>query len=230
MTKIDGATALVTGGQRGLGRAFVDELLARGAAKVYATARTPIPSTDPRVVPLPLDVTDAESVAELARRAPDVSILINNAGVGGSGALLASSVEDARTVFETNVFGALRIAQEFAPILAANGDSALVNIHSVLSWVGGAGAYGASKAAFWSITNSLRLELAEQGTQVVGAHLGYTDTDLVRHVTAPKNDPRKVAADTLDGLEAGAHEVLADDLSRHVKSILSGPVELLRAG
>jgi len=228
MTSIDGATVLVTGGQRGLGKAFVDELLSRGAKKVYATARTPVDSTDPRIIPVALEVTDPESVAVLAGAAGDVSIVINNAGIAGSGPLLAMDIDDARELFETNVFGTLRIAQAFAPILAANGGGALVDIHSALSWVAGFGAYGASKAAFWSITNSLRLELAGQGTQVVGVHLGYTDTDMVRGIDAPKNDPRKVAADTLAALEAGETEVLADDVSRYFKSALSGPVESLR--
>jgi NAD(P)-dependent dehydrogenase (short-subunit alcohol dehydrogenase family) len=228
MTSIDGATVLVTGGQRGLGRAFVDELLARGAAKVYATARNPVAGADPRIVPVAVDVTDAQSVAELARLASDVSIVINNAGAGGSGPLLTADLDDARALIETNVLGALRVAQVFAPILAGNGGGALVNIHSALSWVGGFGVYGASKAAFWSITNSLRIELAAQGTQVVGVHLGYTDTDMVKHIDAPKNDPRKVAADTLAAVEAGAVEVLADDVSRYFKSILNGPVENLR--
>jgi len=225
MTRIDGATVLVTGGQRGLGRSFVDELLSRGATKVYATARTPVESPDPRIVPVALEVTDPESVAALARIAGDVSIVINNAGVAGSGPLLAVDIDEAREIFEANVFGPLRIAQAFAPILAANGGGALVDIHSALSWVAGFGAYGASKAALWSVTNSLRVELAGQGTQVVGVHLGYTDTDMVRGVNAPKNDPRKVAADTLAALEAGETEVLADDTSRHFKSVLSGPVE-----
>jgi NAD(P)-dependent dehydrogenase (short-subunit alcohol dehydrogenase family) len=231
MTTIEAATVLVTGGQRGLGKAFVDELLARGAAKVYATTRQPVPSDDPRVVSVALDVTDQDSVAALARAARDVSIVINNAGIAGSsGPLLSATIDDARATFETNVSGALRIAQAFAPVLAANGGGALVDIHSALSWIAGAGAYGASKAAFWSLTNSLRVEMAGQGTQVVGVHLGYADTDMVRNVTAPKNDPRKVAADTIAALEAGATEVLADDASRHFKSALSGPVEGLRLG
>jgi NAD(P)-dependent dehydrogenase (short-subunit alcohol dehydrogenase family) len=170
-------------------------------------------------------------VAALAREATDVSIVINNAGIsGGGGSLLSAGIDDAKATFETNVFGALRIAQAFAPVLAANGGGALVDIHSALSWIAGAGAYGASKAAFWSLTNSLRTEMAGQGTQVVGVHLGYTDTDMVKHVTAPKNDPRKVAADTVAAVEAGATEVLADDASRYFKSVLSGPVEGLRLG
>ena len=225
MTNIKGATALVTGGQRGLGKAFVQELLDRGAAKVYATARTPKASNDPRIVPVPLDVTDPASVAALADLAGDASIVINNAGVGGSGSLLGSSIDDIKTVFETNLYGAIRIAQAFAPALERNGGGVLVDIHSALSWIAGAGAYGASKAALWSATNSLRLELSGQGTQVVGVHLGYADTDLTAGVTAPKLDPRDVARLVVDGIEDGSSEVLVDDISRYFKQAVAGPVE-----
>lgn len=230
MVSINGATVVVTGGQRGLGKAIVDELLQRGAAKVYATARAPRPSADPRVVSLPLDVTDPESVAALADKAPDAQIVVNNAGIMGGHSLLDTGIAEIRGIFETNYFGAVRIAQAFAPILARNGGGALVDIHSVLSWVGGFGAYGASKAALWSATNSLRIELERQGTSVTGVHLAYTDTDMVADVDAPKNDPRDVARHIVDGVERGEAEVLADDITRYVKSVLSGPVEALRVG
>ncbi|MFJ5686766.1 SDR family oxidoreductase [Streptomyces sp. NPDC093099] len=225
MTTVNGAIALVTGGQRGLGRAFVEELLEAGAAKVYATARTPVAESDPRIVPLPLEVTDGDSVAELARRAGDVSIVINNAGVFAGGSLTEVGIDEVRALFEANVFGALRVAQAFAPALAARGGGALVDIHSALSWAAGAGVYGATKAALWSLTNSLRLELAPQGTQVVGVHLGYTDTDMIRDLDVVKNDPRDVARDVITALEKGESEVLADEVSRVFKAALSGPVE-----
>jgi NAD(P)-dependent dehydrogenase (short-subunit alcohol dehydrogenase family) len=229
MVNIKGSTVVVTGGQRGLGKAVVDELLKRGAAKVYATARAPKPSEDPRVVSLELDVTNSDSVAALAIAAGDAEIVINNAGTFGASKLLDSDIEEVRAVFETNVFGALRVAKAFAPVLAANGGGALVDIHSVLSWVGGFGGYGASKAAFWSVTNSLRIELEAQGTLVTGVHLGYTDTDMVSDYDVPKNDPRDVGQQIVDAIERGDTEVLADDLTRHVKATLGGPVEALRA-
>lgn len=229
MVSIQGSTVVVTGGQRGLGKAIVEEVLQRGAAKVYATARAPRPSDDPRVVSLALDVTDAESVAALADNARDAQIVFNNAGIVGGHSLLGSDIEEIREVFETNYFGALRVAKAFAPILADNGGGALVDIHSVLSWLGGYGAYGASKAALWSATNSLRIELESQGTLVTGVHLGFTDTDMIADIDAAKNDPRDVARAIVDGVESGAAEVLADDLTRHVKSALAGPVEALRA-
>lgn len=225
MVAIDGAVVLVTGGRRGLGKSIVDEFLARGAAKVYATARIVDESQDPRVVVRPLDVTDENSVAALAQSLGDVSIVVNNAGAGGSDPLLDASIDDVREVFETNVFGALRVAKKFAPILGRNGGGALVDVHSVLSWVSGAGGYGASKAALWSLTNSLRLELAPQGTLVTGVHLGYTDTDMIAHLDVPKNDPRDVAKAIVDALESDVTEVLADDVTRYFKSVLAGPVE-----
>ncbi|WP_433561150.1 SDR family oxidoreductase [Nocardia sp. CA-151230] len=225
MTTIEGANVLVTGGQRGLGRAFAREFLDRGAAKVYVTARKPEASDDPRIVPVELEVTDPDSIAAVAERAGDVSIVVNNAGVLRPAPLLRTEMADVVETFETNVFGPLRIARAFAPILAVNGGGALVDVHSVLSWSSGAAAYGASKAALWSITNSLRIELAGQGTQVVGVHLGFADTDMVKAIAAPKISPAEVAAAVADGLEQGATEVLVDDFTRQVKAALSGPVE-----
>lgn len=224
MVDVHGATAIVTGGQRGLGKAIVDELLNRGAAKVYATARAPKPSDDPRVVSIALEVTDPDSVAAAAAAAADAQIVVNNAGALSGPSLLQEDFEQIRSVFETNYFGALHVARAFAPVLAANGGGVLVDIASVLSWLSGSGAYGDSKAALWSATNSLRLELAPQNTLVVGAHLAYTDTDMVADVDAPKNDPRDVAAAILDVVERGEIEVLADDMTRAVRAGLSDPL------
>jgi NAD(P)-dependent dehydrogenase (short-subunit alcohol dehydrogenase family) len=224
---INGATVLVTGANGGLGTEFVTQALERGAAKVYATARSPRAWDDARVVPLALDVTDDVSVSAAVSAASDVSIIVNNAGVGGTGSLVASTVDDVERVFATNVFGALRVAKEFAPVLAGNGGGALVDVHSVLSWLALAGGYSASKAALWSITNSLRVELAPQGTLVVGAHLGYTDTPMTAGVDAEKNDPAVIVATIWDAVVAGDHEVLADQVSRDVKAALSAPVAAL---
>ncbi|GAA2248945.1 SDR family oxidoreductase [Herbiconiux moechotypicola] len=226
-TDLSGAVVLVTGANGGLGTEFVLQALARGAAKVYATARTPRVWNDDRIVPLALDVTDDASVDAAAARASDVTVLVNNAGVGGTGSLLDSTVDDVERVFATNVFGALRVAKAFAPVLAANGGGVLVDVHSVLSWLALAGGYSASKAALWSITNSLRVELAPQRTLVVGAHLGYTDTPMIASLDVEKNDASVIVGRIWDSVAAGEHEVLADQVSRDVKSALSAPVAAL---
>lgn len=213
--QIQGATAVVTGGQKGLGKAIVDELLARGAAKVYATSRRPEPSTDPRVVVVEAEVTDGDSVARLAALAGDATIVVNNAGVTGGKSLLHSDLDEIRSVLETNLFGPLHVTRAFAPQLAGG---TLVNVASVLSWLPGFGAYGVSKAALWSATNSLRAELSEQDTNVVGVYLGYTDTPMVADLDVPKNDPADVARQIVDGIESGAAEVLADELTRQART------------
>jgi NAD(P)-dependent dehydrogenase (short-subunit alcohol dehydrogenase family) len=227
MISIEGATAVVAGGQRGLGKALITELLRRGAAKVYATARMPDADPDPRIVPAALDITSPESVADLAARAGDASIVINNAGMAMGRMLLTADFNDVTAVFDTNVFGPLRMAQAFAPVLAGHGGGALVNVHSVLSWAAGTGAYGASQAALWSVTNSLRLELAPAGTQVTGVHVGHIDTDMTARVAAARNAPAQVAASIISGIEAGETEILVDDPSRYYKARLSGPVQVL---
>ncbi|MEV7022427.1 SDR family oxidoreductase [Kitasatospora sp. NPDC093558] len=225
MTVIEGSVALVTGGRRGIGKALVEELLRRGAKKVYATARKPVPSPDGRIEVVPLDVTDDASVAALVAHARDVDLVFNNAGVLHSSPLLTADLDLVRDTFETNVIGPLRIAQAFAPVLAARGGGAVVDMHSLLSWGAGAGAYGASKAALWSLTNSLRIELAAQGTQVVGVHLGFADTEMVAALPVEKIAAADVARIVLDGVERGDAEVLVDDATRAVKAALSGPVE-----
>jgi NAD(P)-dependent dehydrogenase (short-subunit alcohol dehydrogenase family) len=172
-TQIEGAVALVTGGNRGFGRALVDELLDRGAAKVYATSRTPHPTRDARIVPIVLDVTDDESVALAAQTAADVSIVVNNAGLSLRTSVLDSPFEDVRSELETNLFGTIRVARAFAPVLARHDSSALINVLSVLSWYAMGGGYEASKAAGWSATNSMRTRLLEQGSTVTAVHVGY---------------------------------------------------------
>jgi NAD(P)-dependent dehydrogenase (short-subunit alcohol dehydrogenase family) len=227
MVAVQGKVVVVTGGRRGLGAALVDEVLARGAAKVYSTGRSVFSDDRPEVVPHALDVRSTESVAALAHAAADAEIVFNNAGILLPGSLLTGEFADITETFDINVFGPLRVARAFAPILAANGGGALVNMHSVLSWLAGSGAYGASKAAIWSVTNSLRTELAAQHTQVLGVHAGFIDTDMVSAMTATKTSPAEVARRIVDGVEDGAVEVLADDISVGVKAALSGPVENL---
>ena len=227
MTQLADSVVLVTGANGGLGTEFVRQALDRGARRVYATARTPRTWDQDRVVPLALDVTDPASVAAAAAAAPDTTVVINNAGVSAGPSLLDASLDEVRATYETNVFGPIAVAQAFAPVLAKHGGGALVDVHSALSWLARPGAYPSTKAALWSVTNTLRLELAAQGTQVVGAHLGYTDTPLTAGLDVDKEDPRDIVAAIYDGLEAGDHEVLADDTSRWVKQNLSQPLMAL---
>ncbi|MCL6674094.1 MULTISPECIES: SDR family oxidoreductase [Streptomyces] len=222
MTAIKDAVVLVTGGSRGIGKALVEELYARGAAKVYATARDPRTVTHPDAVPLALEVTDPQSVAAAAAQAQDVTVLVNNAGVSVGGPFLTTPVEDVRREFEINFYGPLLVTRAFVPVLERNGGGHVLNVHSVLSWLGNAGSYSASKAALWQQTNSLRLELSPRGIAVTGLHVGYVDTDLTARIDAPKSTAHDVAALALDGVENDAYEVLADDLSRQVKAGLSG--------
>src|SRR6476646_4364975 len=225
MVAVAGKVVLVTGGRRGLGSALVDEVLARGARKVYSTAREAYVDDRAAVVSQQLEVRSAESVAALARVAADVDIVINNAGVLLPDSLLTGDFDDITATFDVNAFGPLRVTRAFAPILAANGGGALVDMHSVLSWLGGSGAYGASKAAAWSLTNSLRGELASQHTQVLGVHAGFIDTEMVSDIPLPKMAPAEVARRIGDALEDGAVEVLTDDATVQAKAALSGPVE-----
>jgi len=226
LTTLDGAVVLVTGANGGLGREFVHQALAQGAAKVYATARTPQSWDDPRIVPLALDITDPASVAEAAGTAADVTVLINNAGAS-NGSSVIGELAAARALFDTNFWGQLQVTNAFAPILGANGGGAILNVLSVLSWLAIADAYSATKAALWSATNTQRLALAGQGTQVLGLHLGYTDTPMTKNIDAPKNDPADVVSAAYAGLLAGAHEVLADEVSRQVRAGLAAPLSAL---
>ncbi|MFG6192827.1 SDR family oxidoreductase [Nonomuraea sp. JJY05] len=224
--KISGSVALVTGANRGLGAAFAQALLDRGARTVYAAVRNPATIIDTNLTPIELDVTDAAAVAAAAELCGDVNVLVNNAGISRSG---GSDLDSARAEMETNYFGTLSMSRAFAPVLARNGGGALVNVLSVLSFITlpQASGYAASKAAAWSLTNALRLELKEQGTHVLGVHAGYIDTDMAAHVTGPKITPAEVVAQTLDALESGAYEVLADAISRQSKAGLSGELERL---
>jgi NAD(P)-dependent dehydrogenase (short-subunit alcohol dehydrogenase family) len=227
--KIKGSVVLVTGANRGLGLEFARQALALGAAKVYAAARDPSKITLPGVVPVKLDVTNVADVAALAVQCPDVTLLVNNAGIGRLGGVASGDATALlREQLETNLFGVAHMSHAFAPVLARNGGGAILNLLSILSWVNTPvlGAYGVSKAAAWALTNSLRIELKAQGTQVVGFHGGFIDTDMVRGFDAPKATPADVVAQSYAAIEAGELEVRVDEATRQVKAGLSQGVYL----
>jgi len=200
-------------------------LLDRGAAKVYAGVRdiATVRATDPRLVPVQLDVTDADRVAAVARELGDVGLVVNNAGIARPATPLSAELDAARAELEVNYLSLIATTQAFAPVLAANGGGAFVNVLSVVSWVGTPilSTYSASKSAAWNFTNSARVELKRQGTHVVGVHVGFADTDLAAGFDGEKIAPAAVAAAALDAVEADEPEAVVDDLSRQVKAGLS---------
>jgi NAD(P)-dependent dehydrogenase (short-subunit alcohol dehydrogenase family) len=222
---LSGARVLVTGANRGLGNAFVEELLKRDVAVVYAAARNPetIDVIDDRVIPIRLDITNPDDVHEAVTRCADVTVLINNAGAMLRSPLLAATdLSAARTEMETNYFGTLEMCRAFAPVLAENGGGAIVNVLSVASWLASPfnGSYSASKSAQWALTNAIRTELRATGTLVVGVHAGWIDTDMAADVAEAKISAGDVATQTLDAVERGDEEVVTDDATRQVKASL----------
>jgi NAD(P)-dependent dehydrogenase (short-subunit alcohol dehydrogenase family) len=227
--KIEGAAALVTGANRGLGAKIAEALLEAGAT-VYGGAREPASITNDRLIPVRLDVTNNDDVAHAARTCSDVSIVVNNAGIlRQSASLSEGGVEAARAEMETNYFGPMRVARAFAPILRDNGGGALVNVLSVLSFISmpqGA-TYSASKSAAWSLTNALRIELRRQGTLVVAVHAGFIDTEMAAGVSGEKVSPESVAKQIVTAVASDAEEVLADATSEMVKATLSDDLSAL---
>lgn len=226
-SRVAGSVVLVTGANGGLGAQFVEQALSRGARKVYATARTPRRWADPRIVPLALDITDPTSVATAARAADDVTVLVNNAGISPRDPnLLTTTDEELHQVFETNFFGQIRMIRTFTDTLAtAPGRAGIIDMHSALSWNARAGSYSATKAAFWSATNAVRLDLVPRGVHVVGVHVGWVDTPMAAGAAGPKTDPADVVARAYDALDDGTFEVLVDEVSRQARAALSAPIE-----
>jgi NAD(P)-dependent dehydrogenase (short-subunit alcohol dehydrogenase family) len=219
--RIEGRVALVTGANRGIGRALVEALLARGVAKVYAAARRTdslaslVAQAPDRVVPLRLDVTQAVQVRQAALQAGDVDLLVNNAAILGhafAGFEDPVWLDAARQEYETNVVGALRVSQAFAPLLARNGGGTIVNVSSVAGLVGMPPVltYSSTKAALHSLTQSTRQMLRDQGTRVVGVYPGPVETEMAAEIPLEKTSPEAVAEAILDGLELGQEEIYPD--------------------
>lgn len=221
---IQDSVVLITGANRGLGLALTKALQLAGARKIYAAARDPSTITLPGVQAIKLDVTNAADIAAAVQAAPDLTILINNAGVSLGGSILGDdAVDKVRAELDANFYAPMAMSRAFAPVLKTNGGGAIVNVLSVLSWltIEGTGTYSVSKAAAWAMTNGLRAELHGQGTQVLGAHMGLMDTDMTKGMEAAKANPADIAAGILAALAANQDEVLTDDTSRHVKAGLN---------
>lgn len=217
--KIEQSVVLVTGANRGIGRSFVHALIAAGAKKVYAAARAVSTlegvTADPRIVPVKLDVTSEEDVRALAARAVDVTLVVNNAGVLDVGGVLEAPLRAFERNFATNFYGPLAVSRAFAPVIEENGGGAIVNMHTLLALASmpGLGVYNASKAAAWSVTQSMRASLAARGVAVHGVFPGPVDTDMVKALQMPKANADDVARAVVQGIARGDEDIFPDPMS-----------------
>ncbi len=234
--KIADSIALVTGANRGLGRDIVHALLAAGGARVYAASRQADATADlvrqypGRVQAIELDITRPDQVAAAVARCADTTLLVNNAGINRmSGLIAAGSTDAARSEVETNYLGTLSMCQAFAPVLAANGGGAIINVLSILAKIAlpAMGSLCASKAAGLRLTEGVRAELRSQGTQVVALMTGALDTDMSRDFQGPKSAPADVARALLAGLEAGQEEVYFGPMCDWINSALQNDPKAL---
>jgi NAD(P)-dependent dehydrogenase (short-subunit alcohol dehydrogenase family) len=228
--KIEGCAALVTGANRGLGKAYADALLAAGAAKVYAGARDISLFTDKRLIPVKLDITASSDVAAAAKSCEDISILINNAGIMLMSPMLADASDQAlRREMEVNVYGTLAMIRAFAPILASNGGGAIANMLSIVSWFVFPlnATYCASKHAALAVSDAARIQLKSQGTHVLGIYAGLIDTEMASGYDQPKTSPQQVAERTLEGIRQGQDHVMADASAEEMwRATRSNPEQL----
>lgn len=214
--RAEGSIALVTGGNRGIGRAFVEELLARGARKVYVGSREPVEDLPPGAELVLLDVTDTESVAAAAAECTDLTVLINNAGLHTRGRLVLTNDPDgARREMEVNYFGVLNMIRAFAPVLAANGGGAIVNVSSIAGAIPTAfmGGYSSSKAAGLFLSSIARAELEPQGTTVTALVVGSVETRMSDHVVGAKEDPSTIAKVGIAAMGRGERVVDTDQMA-----------------
>lgn len=221
MTLLTNRTVLVTGANRGIGRAIIDALSETAVARIYATARNPesiVGIDDPRVVRMVLDVTDPDACDRAARTASDVDVLINNAGTLRGFDLLGEDVEGARSDMETNYFGVLNMARAFTPVLERNRPALMVNVLTLLSVASmpAMGGYSASKAAAWSLTMAMRAALRDRGVRVSGVYPGAVDTDMLAGVEMPKTAPKDVARAIVRGIVDGEEDIAPDPMSQTI--------------
>ena len=219
--KIQNSVAIVTGANRGIGKALVEALVSHGATKVYAAMRdvksSPFEKSS-RIVPIALDVTKESSIAAAAKQASDVTILFNNAGVLDFGSILEVPLAQAQRNMDINYYGKLAMARAFAPVLVKNGTGAIVNALTLvaLASMPGLSVYNASKAAAWSMTLSLRASLAGSNIAVHSVFPGAVDTDMLKAVDMPKTSAQDVAKAIVEGINAGTEDIFPDPMSRQL--------------
>lgn len=227
--QIANATAIVTGGNRGIGAAFVRELLAAGAAKVYVGTRKleaaqALADEDERAVPIELDVTDESQVARAAEQCSDVSIVVNNAGAFNNITLMqAPDMASARQEMEVNYFGVLSMCRHFAPVLKANDGGAIVNVLSVgaILPVPNMGGYSPSKFAARAMSTNIRAELADQGTQVSSLIVGSVDTRMASHVQGGKEPPETIAKSGIKAIKHNIPEMDTDPFAINMRAAIA---------
>jgi NAD(P)-dependent dehydrogenase (short-subunit alcohol dehydrogenase family) len=235
--KIEGSVVLVTGANRGLGQALVSALLEAGAAKVYAAARDErkLVLGDARVIPLTLDTTKPDQIAAAVKKAGDITLLINNAGVATSENVLTAGASELEADFRTNVHGTLSVIKAFLPVLegaAARNGATIVNVLSLASLASfpALGGYSASKAAAYSITQALRPQLRAKRIDMLAALPGPIDTDMVRALKMPKASPADVARGVLAGIARADEEIFPDPMAEQMGALWNkSPKEYERA-
>ena len=219
MSNVQDATILVTGANRGIGAAYVAEFLKAGAKKIYLGVRNPdsvadvVAENPDKLVPLKLDVTNSDDIKAAAQTAQDVDILVNNAGIFLPDSLHGEdALTNARKQMDVNYFGVLELTQAFAPILKNNGGGTAITVSSIVGHVTMPGlmTYCASKYAVQSLILSMRLDLAEQGTKVIGVYPGPIDTKMAEDIDMDKFPPSLVAQETIKAIENGEEEVFPD--------------------